>query len=194
MRKIPTLFLRDPDDRRHVTNTVADGCQWVLDGDGVATRKFDGIAVLLGADGTLMVRRQVKAGKPYPDGFHASEIDEATGIAVGWEPAQQSGFFKFVEEAVGKWGADPAAGTYELVGPKINGNPERYDGHELIPHGCEDADHLFVMYGVPDRSFDSLRALLLESLGPAGWEGLVFWSEPGNLNAPMAKIKVRDFL
>jgi len=32
MRKIPTLFVRDPEDRAHVTDEVTPGCKWVLAG------------------------------------------------------------------------------------------------------------------------------------------------------------------
>jgi hypothetical protein len=42
MRKIPTLFVRDPDDRRHVTEQITPGCEWVTAGEGTATRKYDG--------------------------------------------------------------------------------------------------------------------------------------------------------
>jgi len=39
MRKIPTLFGRDWDtDPRYVTREVAPGCEWVINGEGRATR------------------------------------------------------------------------------------------------------------------------------------------------------------
>ena len=38
MRKILTLFVRDPQDMRHVTREVHPDCAWVLAGEGVATR------------------------------------------------------------------------------------------------------------------------------------------------------------
>lgn len=41
MKKIPTVFVRDPDDRKHVLPQVTPGCEWVLAGEGRATRKFD---------------------------------------------------------------------------------------------------------------------------------------------------------
>lgn len=40
MKKIPTLFQRDPDDRAHVTRDVNPAAAWVLDGEGIATRKY----------------------------------------------------------------------------------------------------------------------------------------------------------
>ncbi len=45
MRKIPTLFLRDAEDMRRVTRAVHPACAWVLAGEGIPTRKFDGTCV-----------------------------------------------------------------------------------------------------------------------------------------------------
>src|SRR5206468_3085511 len=119
---------------------------WVLAGEGVATRKYDGTCIL--AENTtvyaLWARREVKPGKAVPDGFIAVEHDETTGKTVGWEPWSNSSFARFIEEARQNWAADHRlpdphrsdlpSGTYELVGPKVNGNPERADRHILIRH------------------------------------------------------------
>ena len=70
MKKIPTVFRRDPDDMRHVTSEVHPDCQWVLDGEGTPTRKYDGTCVMF--DGTRWwARREVKPGKTAPNGFEA---------------------------------------------------------------------------------------------------------------------------
>ncbi len=42
MKKIPTLFIRDPENPRYVTEEVHPDCQWVTRGEGVPTRKYDG--------------------------------------------------------------------------------------------------------------------------------------------------------
>ena len=48
MRKVPTLFERDwKGDRSRVTDQINPVCAWVFNGEGVATRKFDGTAVLI---------------------------------------------------------------------------------------------------------------------------------------------------
>lgn len=185
MRKIPTLFVRDFDrcHGRYVTREVTPGCEWVLAGEGVATRKWDGTCVLVAEDGSLWARREVKPGKPMPGIFRPIETDEQTGKTVGWEPADQSGFAKFIAEAAAGKVIEP--GTYELVGPKINGNPDGFAEHVLAPHGNY---HLEDVY---DRSFDGL----LDWTGAhPGVEGIVFWRERGNPDAGMVKIKRRDFL
>lgn len=46
MKKIPTVFVRDPETNlKHVRDEVHPDCQWVLDGEGVPTRKWDGTCV-----------------------------------------------------------------------------------------------------------------------------------------------------
>lgn len=183
MRKIPTLFIRDftNDNGRYVLPEVTPGCEWVLCGVGVATRKWDGTCVLAREDGTFAARREVKAGKTEPEGFVAIEHDDTTGKTVGWEPAEQSGFAKYIAEAT--LGRQFEPGTYELVGPKVNGNPDGFPQHQLVRHGGAHCDD------VP-RDFEGLRAYLLAR--PA-IEGLVFWRDPADQDAGMVKIKRRDF-
>jgi len=36
MRKIPTLFVRDPENRANVTDEVTEGCEWVLAGESAS--------------------------------------------------------------------------------------------------------------------------------------------------------------
>lgn len=183
MNKIPTIFHRDFEysNGRYVLNEVVPGCEWVLAGEGVATRKYDGTCVMLDVDGDWWARREVKKGKEAPTGFVLIETDDETGKSVGWEPIAQSGFVKFFEEAIA--GEDPMPGTYELIGPKINGNPEHFDMHVLIPHGE------FVIGDAP-RTFDGLKDYLTGADGkPFPFEGIVWHHEDGR----MAKLKVRDF-
>lgn len=182
MKKIPTLFVRDPDDRKHVLPEVTPGCEWVTAGEGVATRKYDGTCVMFDG-GRWWARREVKPGKQAPEGFDPISTDEVTGKTMGWEPAEASGFAKFLDEAIG--GTDFDAGTYELCGPKINGNPEQYERHALMAHAHAQFDQQ------PPRDFDSLRALFTDpdSDFPARYEGIV-WHHP---DSRMVKIKRRDF-
>jgi hypothetical protein len=183
VRKIPTLFERDFDnDPRHVLRTVTPGCEWVLAGEGKATRKYDGTCVMLDNAGEWWARREVKPGKSPPPGFVAADTDTATGKTTGWEPIAQSSFAKFHAEALANLHAW-IPGTYELCGPKINGNPENFDKHVLIAH--IDAEVL----EVPDLSYEGLRRRLEPREGFGFIEGIV-WHHP---DGRMAKLKVRDF-
>ena len=76
----------------------------------------------------------------------------------------------------------PADGIYECVGPKIQGNPEKYGEHTLVkvvPYSTG-----LILAGVP-RDFAGLRAYLASQ----DIEGIVFHGPNGEL----AKIKKRDF-
>lgn len=184
MQKIPTLFMRDPVDRAHVTSEVNPVCQWVISGEGVPTRKYDGTCVMF--DGQQWwARREVKNGKAAPLHFRPVTTDLVTGNMMGWEPIEQSAFAKYHAEALeysNSLGLEVLgwdAGTYELIGPKINGNPEQYPQHTLISH-----EYAEILDNAP-RSFVDLRDWL--RLLP--YEGVV-WHHP---NGRMAKLKRRDF-
>lgn len=185
MKKVPTLFLRDEQDRSRVTREVNPACAWVLAGEGVATRKYDGTCARLTNDGLWWARREVKPGKVAPHGYVPVELDENTGKTVGWEPIEQSAFAKFHADAL-KYDADfsldllgYAPGTYELIGPKVNGNPEGWSHHALIEHA-----HAQGLPNAP-RTWDELYIYL----GNFAGEGIV-WHHP---DGRMAKLKRRDF-
>ena len=178
MRKIPTLFVRDWDgDRRYVLDKVSPGCEWVTEGEGVPTRKYDGTCVMQATVSGWWARREVKPGKTPPPGFVAIEHDDETGKTIGWEPVAQSGFARWHTEALNE--ADWPPGTYELCGPKVNGNPEGYPRHVLIAH-----DTATVVADAP-RDFAGLATWLHAQ----PYEGVV-WHHP---DGRMCKIKRRDF-
>lgn len=185
MRKIPTLFVRDFDARpSHVLPEVTPGCEWVLAGEGTATRKWDGTCTMLDKHGAWWARREVKPGKTPPPGYMLAQYDAATGKTVGWEPMAQSPFAKIHAQAVKYCGSIEDAGTYELIGPKINGNPEDYDLHILMPHGWAPLRQHTDIKAAP-RDYNSLRGWLLAR----PYEGLV-WHHP---DGRMAKLKAKDF-
>lgn len=180
MKKIPTIFLRDERNRARVTAKPNPACQWVFDGDGVPTRKWDGTACLW-KDGILWKRYDVKRGRPAPDGFvPAQDPDPVTGHWPGWVavgPGPEDRWFREGHLEVGT--AWVEGQTYELIGPKVNGNPEGVESHMFFPHGS-----IIVM---APRTFEALGEAFE---GPNGQiEGIV-WHHP---DGRMAKIKRRDF-
>lgn len=184
MRKIPTLFERDPaTNRRHVLNVVTPGCEWVLAGEGTPTRKYDGSCCLV-RDGKLYKRQETRAVDTMPPGFVLVEIDAVTGKAFGWLPVVDGPENRWHRDA---WqgGLDRGClypdGTYELIGPKVQGNPEGYEHHWLQRH--DEAERLYL---VP-RDFDGLRSYLTNP--GFTYEGIV-WHHP---DGRMAKLKKRDY-
>src|ERR1700754_241058 len=184
MQKIPTLFRRDPENLKRVLNEVNPGCEWVLAGEGVATRKFDGTCVRLDDDGRWFARREVRPGKAAPENFVAVMTDPTTGKTVGWEPVEQSGFARWHAAALSESGDTPAPGTYELCGPKVNRNPEGYESHVLVAH---DTAPTAVELDYPITFEDARDAVL--ALKAEGVEGIV-WHHP---DGRMAKLKGRGF-
>jgi hypothetical protein len=185
MRKISTLFVRDWDgDRRYALPEVTPGCEWVTEGEGTPTRKYDGTCVMFDGE-RWWARREVKKGKTAPAGYVPLGVDSETGKTVGWEPVEQSAFAKYHAEALDTEAAHEhafapwPAGTYELIGPKVNGDPEHYGIHALIFHGYAEQ-----LADAP-RDYDGLAAWLHAH----PYEGIV-WHHP---DGRMAKVKRRDF-
>lgn len=182
MKKIPSLFKRDfGGNPKFVTKEIDPACQWVVDGEGVATRKWDGTACLI-KDGKLWKRYDQKKGRaPLGQWFPAQEPDPVTGHWPGWAEVCHSSEDQWHIEALKNAEDSGQAlpdGTYELLGPKIQGNPEKMPVHVLEPHGVtklEDAP----------RSYDGLK----EYLRGKEIEGIV-WHHP---DRRMAKIKKKDF-
>lgn len=174
MKKIPTIFQRDMSKQPAlVVPAWHTDCLWVRDGEGIATRKWDGTSVLI-RDGKRYKRRELRGNDFPPPGFESLGFDENTGKTVGWVPVGDGSDDKYHREA-----PDPGHdGTFELVGPKVNGNKDKFDGHTLVAHG-------HIQHPESPRTYDELRAWLEQNI----MEGLV-WHHP---DGRMAKIKRRDF-
>lgn len=184
MKKIPCLFVRDFAKRPATAlDEVTPGCEWVIAGEGVATRKFDGTAALI-RDGRIFARYDCKRGKTPPAGWEACDVapDPVTGHWPGWIAVQQQNEYRWHAQALAGWvercGVVPADGTYEVIGPKVGGNPERVDVHMLVRHGGE-------WFSGLKRTFDGIRSFL----SVVKIEGLVFHHNDGR----MAKIRRPDF-
>lgn len=181
MKKITTLFKKDPNDLGRVINEVDPQNQWVIDGEGKATTKYDGTACAI-IDGELYKRYDVKKGRQVPEGaIPCQEPDAITGHWPHWikcdvsNPADQYHFEAFRALIKENLNDD---GTYELLGPKIQGNPEKLESHELFRHGV-------AVWNIEHRSFEVLKHIL--SINDI--EGIVFHHPDGR----MCKIRKSDF-
>lgn len=181
MKKIISLFQRNYDGDKLVRNELVPGAEWVLAGQGTATQKLDGTCCLV-RGGKLYKRYEVKpGGKPPPNFEPANELDEATGKQQGWVPVGDGPDDRWHREAFSHLATlplMPSDGTYELIGPKVQGNAEGAAEHTLIRHGA------IVVFDSP-RDFDGIR----EYLSKHDIEGIVWHHADGR----MVKIKARDF-
>jgi len=173
MKKIPSLYVRGEDGK--LTNECHGKALWVFAGEGLATRKYDGTACLV-RDGVLYRRYD---GKTVPADFEPCEAepDPVTGHWPGWIPVDGDPGAKWHRSA---WEACDGLkdGTYELCGPKIQGNPEKLEERTFIQHGKH-------VLGLVPRDWDGLE----DWFKNVGIEGIVFHHPDGR----MAKIKRRDF-
>lgn len=175
MNKIPTMFVRDLKTFK-VTPELNPGCQWVIDGEGIATRKWDGTCCMV-KDGKLYKRYDGSKSKYLPPDFVPHE--NADSHWHGWRPVGDGPEDRWHREA---WLYDSEVshenGTYELLGPSINKNPDKFEKHIFRKHGD-------IKYDGAPRTFDGLR----EWLSDKDIEGIVFHHPDGR----MAKIKKKDF-
>lgn len=188
VQKMPALFVIDR-VRNIATDVVNEAADWVFTDPARVTVKHDGTGITVTDDGRVFARRSVRKGKGAPVGFILAEVDSFTGHAFGMLPVEDSSFAKFFNEAVESFVGPLVPGTYELVGPKINGNPERKDRHELTTHGVE------LAVGVPDLrsvsredAYSVLREVFAKFKND-GVEGVVWWGAGGR----RVKLRVHDF-
>lgn len=175
MKKIASLYVRNYKTDRLVRNEVVQGSEWVLRGEGIATKKYDGTSCMV-KNGQLFKRYDVKKKRKVPDNFiPAQDKDAITGHWPGWVPVGDGPDDQFHREA---FTGHEACGTYELCGPKIQGNPEGFETHVLIPHGKD------VIENVP-RNFEEIK----DFLSKTDIEGIVWHHKDGR----MVKIKAKDF-
>jgi hypothetical protein len=176
VKKIPTIFVRDMTKQPAlVTPEWKPGCEWVRDGEGSPKRKYDGSCCLV-RDGKLYKRRELKPGQPAPADFEQADFDDETGKTVGWVPVGDGPDDKYHREAFDGWHPD---GTYELLGPKVQGGIEGRVKHCLQNHAEARS------YPTSPRTFEGIRQFLIDN----SIEGIVWHHDDGR----MAKIKRRDF-
>lgn len=191
MIKIKSLFVRDFEMKECPAQPIlTPGCEWVLNGDGSPYRKLDGTACMV-RDGVLYKRFDCKRGRFAKKGFEpCQDPDTVTGHWPGWLPVSK-------DDPADKWhivafdalkvpGYDLKDGTYELIGPPINGNRESVHGVVLENHKRYFISELFID---PKKSvlenFNYLKKYLTENK----MEGIVWHHDDGR----MVKLKRRDF-
>lgn len=194
MKKIPTLFERQFEEHKVVyINPVVDpSLQWVLDGKGIATVKYDGSCCAI-YRGELYKRYDAKAGKLIPpDAIPCQDApDSITGHFPCFVPCKQEEpadrhFFNAYEhsmlngiinrELVLRSIEKPI--TFEAIGPKFRNNPYKLQHNYLLEHGKD------IIEDCP-RDFEGIKKFLERHM----IEGIVFWRD----DEPRCKIKRKDF-
>jgi hypothetical protein len=188
VKKIPNIFKRGEDGL--LTDEVNPLCKWVFNGEGIPTIKWDGTCVMIEGDGYFKRRTVTDAQAQkngWPEGFRRCESDPLTGKTFGWVPVgdgpEDKQFHQGLEWLRQHHGLKD--GTYELIGPKVQGNPHGKTEHQLVKHGV---DSIHIPW---ERNFADLRSFFLCQMENGAYlEGIVFHHPDGR----MAKIKARDFI
>lgn len=186
MKKIPTLFEREYKDHKviNILPKVHPGMEWVLEGEGIATVKYDGACCAV-LDGEFYKRYDCKKGKTPPEGFiPCCDPDKITGHWPGWVKVDENNpADKWFVMAYGmtvmleNYGMKLSDGTYEAVGRCFQNNPYNFTSNKLIKHGEKIIE--------VERTFEGIKKYLSEH----EIEGIVFWKD----RSPQCKIKRSDF-
>lgn len=184
MKKIPSLFKRDYDNTRLAYDEVTEGCEWVMNGEGIPTIKWDGTSCAI-IDGEIYKRYDAKHGKTPPEGAIPCEPErnEHTGHWPHWVKCDiDSKSDKYHFEGLNNYKEANKGqiedGTYELIGPKVNGNKHLFGIHQLLKHGDMHLD-------LKELSFEYIKRWC----GNREIEGIV-WHHP---DGRMCKVKRKDF-
>lgn len=181
MKKIPTLFARKFEDHVvvEISPEVTSGLEWVLEGEGTATVKWDGACCAI-IDGEFYKRYDAKRGKKVPEGAIQCEPapDPVTGHLPCWVKCERNNpADRWFWSAYDNYQSEKSDGTYEALGPHFQSNPYNLAQDILRPHG-QDVIKL-------TRTFEGIR----DYLETHNIEGLVFWKA----GEPRYKIKRKDF-
>ena len=190
MKKIPCLFEREFVNHQvaNILDKVTPGCEWVLNGEGIATEKFDGTACMI-LEGKLYKRYDAKKGKQPPIGaIPCCDPDPITGHWPHWVLVDKNKKEdKWFAEAFERLENDSLYNdsyiidaTYELCGPHFQGNPYNLEEDTFYRHG------LIELNDVP-RTFEGIKQYLKDHY----IEGIVFWKD--KRGSEMCKIRRKDF-
>ena len=169
MKPIPCAYIKDPDTG---FPTIRPAVDWFAAGLGVAHRKWDGIPYLIewsDEHASLVAHRGVKLGPNDPVPLQLRRTSDAGHYPItGWLQGDTNNDNLFMDALHTVFAAGrsmPTAGTYELCGPDIKGNPENLKQHALLRHDL-------ISYLRCPRQLDEVVHFMLAGMEPA--EGIVW--------------------
>lgn len=187
MKKIPSLFERPEGDLHGICiDKITPGCEWVINGEGRPTAKLDGSACAV-INGKLYKRfdnsmrkgdERIQKTEPLEDWIHCGDTSER-GKFIYWIPITSQDYYhqNAWEYNEGKF----EDGTYELVGPKVQGNPHGFRNNLLIKHGEIGLGTSMMnecpRYGENPRNYEDIKRYLEVT----SWEGIVWHHEDGRM-------------
>lgn len=166
MKRIPRAFKLNPQTGLVTPQSAFD---WFAAGEGIATRKWDGIPYLIGWNDDVdsyVLYRGVRLGPndPVPiklvQTSDAGAIETTGWITVGTDDEGMDALASYMAS-----GRPIEPGTYELCGPGIKGNHEGFKAPTLVKHGL-------ISYLRCPRTLDDIIHFMIRGMDPA--EGIVW--------------------
>lgn len=201
MKKIPCLIVRDHKSKiipPIEEMEINEGCEWVMNGRGIATIKWDGTACAI-INGQKYARFDAKINKKtgkrkeIPAGaIECCPPDPITKHWPHWVPANKPEHKYILEAFANTFTEDEISkidyATFEAVGPKINNNPQKLDKHEVLEHG----EHVISGEYFLDKAHNRTLLYIRDFLEVSNYEGIVFHAFIDDVHT-MAKIRRVDF-
>jgi len=195
MKKIPTIFPKDPNDLGRIINgTLMNGIQhFKIKIDGTATMIKDGkpyarldVKIFKRKKGKIINYTRDEIISKLPEGSIAcQEPDEKSGHWPHWIPVTENNpSQKYILEGFNNL-KNIIDGTYECIGPKIQGNPHGEDKHIWIPHF-----HEKLKIDIPELKNEEVFDFFKEFFIDFPYEGCVAYNE---FQEPIGKIRRSDF-
>lgn len=155
------------DKNGYATDKVTKGCEWVTEGQGTASRKYDGVPVRV--NGTINIQTDPMGPK-----IHRPNVLKLVGNDQ-WMPIDPKQDVVILEARERRYST--LDGMYEVCGPDILGNAEGWEIHKMIPTQVQ------VPASEGERCFTSCPRMLEDADGKKGlrsWlaqrpmEGVIF--------------------
>lgn len=193
MKKIPVIFkyVFDEAGNAHIENKINERAEFLFEHkDAIPTFKKDGTAVMFDGE-EWFVRRSVKPEKNIPEGYILVEEDPNTNIKFGWEPKENSSYNKMLNNAIKNHTEPIEPGTYELVAPKINKNPENVAEPTIMKHGDDKVNNFPTINEMIEHKENLIDFLepFFRDYRDNNIEGIVWWVN----NEPAVKLRCKDF-
>lgn len=199
MKKISTILPKDPNNLGLVIpGEIMSGIEYFqlkIDGtsvmikDDILYARYD-IKLIINKKGKkiFLTKEDVKDKIPF-GAIPCQEPDEKSGHWPHWILVNNNPQFKYIIEAFNNLEKSELLeinGTYECIGPKIQGNPHNEEKHLLIPHNNSKLNYKINFEEMNRNPYEFFKSLFEKF----EWEGLVAYNKN---KEPIGKIRRSDF-
>lgn len=197
MKKIPTILPKDPNDLgKVIPGKLIDGISYFkikIDGtscmikDGVLYSRYD-IKTKFKKKGKEIILTNEELKAKIPEGAIAcQEPDEKSGHWPHWVIVKEDDISKkYILEAFNNL-ENKIDGTYEAIGPKIQGNPHIESKHIMIPHFSDKLNIQIDEEEMKENPYQYFEEFFNKAFY---WEGLVAYNDK---DEPIGKIRKSDY-